>query len=287
MEVKIMQSESIYKSPEGEQAIRELYDRGLEHWPVPWKPINLDTSCGRTFAVAWGKETAPPMVLLHGSGGNALAWMPDAVHYEKHFRVYAVDIPGEPGKSVQIRPEWTSPFYAEWLDEVLDALGIDKVILGGISLGGWTALKYALYKPERVEKLCLVCPGGIYPARFSFVLRSILYLLAGKRGQDRMKRYVFNNRPVPEGLALYMDLMAKHYRYRVGSPPVFTDVELRKITMPLFFLAGAEDVAFHSHKAGKRLERLLPHAVVKILPGEGHVLLNTGAGIMEFLTDGK
>lgn len=97
-------------------------------------------------------------------------WAGDVAAYSRQYRVYAVDLPGEPGKSAPNRPAWDGPAYAEWLEDVLDALKIEKATLLGLSQGGWAALKFAVYQPQRVEKLVLLNPAGIAPDKLSFVI---------------------------------------------------------------------------------------------------------------------
>ena len=167
-----MGTQSIYKSPAGEKAVMALYDNVLaDYWPAPYKALNIPTRHGDTFVIANGEESAPALVLLHGAGSNSAIWAGDVAVYSRQHRVYAVDLLGEPGKSASNRPAWDSPAYAEWLEDVFDALKLERAALLGVSQGGWTALKFATYQPERVAKLVLLCPGGIVPDRTSFYIR--------------------------------------------------------------------------------------------------------------------
>ncbi len=169
-----MNTPPIYKTPAGEQAVMALYDAALERWPVPCQQMTIPTRIGETFVIACGDESAPPLVLLHGAGTNSAIWAPDTVEYTRRYRVYAADLPGEPGKSTPNRPAWDGPAYAEWLANVFDALKIERAALLGVSQGGWTALKFAVRWPERVEKLALLAPGGVVSDRASF-LRALCY----------------------------------------------------------------------------------------------------------------
>jgi pimeloyl-ACP methyl ester carboxylesterase len=65
--------------------------------------------------------------------------------------------------------------YAGWLTASLDALGLRRVTLIGMSYGGWLALNYALASPERLERLVLLSPGGGFiPLARQFSLRGML-----------------------------------------------------------------------------------------------------------------
>ncbi|MBI1880768.1 MAG: alpha/beta hydrolase, partial [Chloroflexi bacterium] len=121
-----MSTQSIYKSPAGERAVMAWYDSLLARWPVPYETLNVSTRYGNTFVIVSGKESASPLLLLHGAGFNSVTWAGDVVEYSRQYRVYAVDLLGEPGKSAPSRPAWASSAYAEWLEDVLDALKIEK-----------------------------------------------------------------------------------------------------------------------------------------------------------------
>ena len=115
-----MQTQSIYKSPAGEKAIMELYEKVLADWPVPAEELYIDTSQGRTYVRASGDPGAPPLVLLHGSGSNLATWGADVVVYSRHYRFFAVDIPGEAGKSAQQRADWSGDEFTRWMDDLLE-----------------------------------------------------------------------------------------------------------------------------------------------------------------------
>jgi 4,5:9,10-diseco-3-hydroxy-5,9,17-trioxoandrosta-1(10),2-diene-4-oate hydrolase len=111
-----------------------------------------------------GRGDAETVVLLHGGGPGASAWsnfgrtMPVVA---KRFRAVMMDLPGY-GKSAA-RPV-TGHFFtvaAEALAGLLDQLNIDKVHLIGNSLGGGTALRFALNYPDQVGRLVLMGPGGL------------------------------------------------------------------------------------------------------------------------------
>jgi pimeloyl-ACP methyl ester carboxylesterase len=278
-----MGSESLYKSPAGERAVMALYDSVLAQWPAPYETLNIATRHGHTFVIASGEESAPPLILLHGAGSNSAIWAADVAEYRRHHRVYAVDLLGEPGKSAPNRPAWDSLAYAEWLEDVFDALKLEKATIIGISQGAWTALKFTTYKPERVEKLVLLCPGGVVPDRMSFLIRVVPLLLLGRWGVKRVNRLLFGNQPVPEEADEFTTLTLTHFKSRMGVLPIFSDEELQRLTMPVLLLGGAQGVLRDSEKIVARMRKLVPDLTATIIPGAGHVLLNTRAEIIPFL----
>ena len=88
-----------FKTTEGKNAVYKVYDAFLGNIRIPHEQISVDTRFGKAFAIAAGKKEAPVLVLLHGSGINSAMWIGDIEKYSEHYRVYAVDLQGEPGKS--------------------------------------------------------------------------------------------------------------------------------------------------------------------------------------------
>src|SRR5689334_25038247 len=109
-----------------------------------------------------GEPGANTVVLLHGGGPGASAWSnfgPNVPVFAKHFHVLAVDQPGY-GRSAA--GELKSHFFthaADRLAELLDELNVERVHLVGNSLGGGTAVRFALRHPDRAGRLVLMGPG--------------------------------------------------------------------------------------------------------------------------------
>jgi pimeloyl-ACP methyl ester carboxylesterase len=90
--------------------------------------------------------------------------------------------------------------------------------------------------------------------------------------------------PAARAFADYMLLVQQHYRPRRDRLPVFTDDQLRNLTMPLLAITGARDGLLDSRQTSRRLRRLLPQAAVALLPDSGHLLLGQTQRIREFLS---
>src|SRR4029077_13049439 len=111
-----------------------------------------------------GSHKGTPVVMLHGGGPGASGmsnFKNNLPVFAEHFRTLVVDQPGY-GKSD--KPEVQGnyfPFAAAALKDLLDELGIDQAHLVGNSLGGGTAVRFALDNPERAGRLVLMGPGGL------------------------------------------------------------------------------------------------------------------------------
>ncbi len=279
-----MKRETHFKSPAGEKTVMALYDDLLRRWPVSYNTHTVQTGIGATFVIACGDLATRPLLLLHGAGSNATMWIGDIAAYSAQYRVYAVDLPGEPGKSTPVRPAYNGPAYAEWLRDVLDELQIDSTAIVGISQGGWAALKFATTYPQRVNQLATIAPAGVVPNRKSFLPRALLLMLLGNWGLERLTRLLYGDEPVPEGVSEVMAVLMGNFNARRDAAPLFSDDELKQLTMPVFLAGGSKDIIFDNTASAARMQKLLPHFTANIVPGAGHTLLPTDS-ILAWMQD--
>lgn len=155
-------------STEHPTEVRQAYDRVLTGASVRSRFVELDAG-GRVHLLE--KGSGPKVVLLHGSGDSAGIFVP--LLNELHLvRALAVDRPGM-GLSdpVDLPREGYREGAVGWLDQILDALGLDTATLLGHSGGGMWALWYALAHPERVERLIVIGPPALPNTRCPLPMR--------------------------------------------------------------------------------------------------------------------
>ena len=102
--------------------------------------------------------SGPPLVWLHGEEGQR-GWLAHHARLAEHFSVWAPTLPGV-GESVL--PDWVQGVrdMSKVLLAALDAGGISRCILGGVSMGGWIAAEMASMEPGRFAGLVLAgCQG--------------------------------------------------------------------------------------------------------------------------------
>ena len=282
---------SIYKSAEGERAVGERYLEILKYWPVQNRQLRVPTREGETFIIACGDENAPPLLLLHGGMSNSAIWMGDAASWAAHFRIYAVDVIGEAGLSAPSRPPLASEAHALWLEDVMLGLSLARTSIVGVSLGGWLALDYATRRPERVESLVLLCPGGVGRQKIGIVFKTIPLRLFGQWGKRKAAELVLGRGPANPSPALqafmnFIALIHKNLRPRLVKLPRFSDDALRRLTMPVLAILGGKDVLLDSAETKARLEQNVPQAKIRYLPEAGHFIPAQREAIQEFLLTG-
>lgn len=113
----------------------------------------------------WLEEsgTGPPLLLLHGFTGSTKTWERFVVRLQPFFRVFTIDLPGH-GRTNITEPV-TMEEFCEDLALLLKWLSIKKVHLVGYSMGGRTALTFAMIYPDLVASLILesASPGLVSP----------------------------------------------------------------------------------------------------------------------------
>jgi pimeloyl-ACP methyl ester carboxylesterase len=279
---------SLYRTEAGAQLIAQRYQEFLKFWPRPNRQLHVATRYGDTFVVTCGTDDLPPLLLLHGAGSNSAMWIADAAAWSTRYKLYAIDMIGEPGYSAESRPPLKSDAYALWLDDVLQGLRIDRFSMVGISLGGWLAIDYATRRAARVERLVLMVPAGIGRQRWSMLFKILPLLLLGDWGRKKALQIVIGPAPAnsAEGHQPYRDFMLlvqHHFRARMERIPVFTDAALQQLRMPLLTILGGQDVILDSAETKQRLQRNVPHAEIRYLPEQGHGVFGVRGAILEFL----
>ena len=107
-------------------------------------------------------QTGSPILLLHGGGYDSasLSYGPSIEPISRSHTVFAPDWPGY-GESDKPDTSYTTEYYVTFLGHLMDALGLEKASLIGISMGGAISLGFSLHSPQRVEKLVLVDSHGL------------------------------------------------------------------------------------------------------------------------------
>lgn len=237
--------------------------------------------------VGQGAET---VVMLHGSGPGASGWANFNRNIEPltsaGYRVILMDCPGWSKSDPIVCRGSRSDLNALALKGLLDALDLDRVHILGNSMGGHTAVAFALANPQRVGKLVLMGGGTGGASPFTPMPTEGIKLLNGLYREptiDNLKKmmnvFVFDASSLTEELfqTRLDNMLARrdHLENFVASlaanPKQFPDFSprLHEISAPTLVVWGRED-RFVPMDAGLRLLAGLPNAQLHVFNRCGH-----------------
>lgn len=244
----------VYRSKKAGDNIIRTYDELLNQWKVPIKELMVPTSYGSTHVIVTGKEGGEPLLMFHGVGDDAaLMWIYNAKAMGEHFKLYAVDTIGGPGKSIMGENYSANFDDVIWIDEIMNHFNLKKSSMIGVSHGGYLVQLYTLYRKERIDKaICLSAsvPIGRMGSPVKTMIKIFLpeALFPSKRNVLKLLRKLSGNH-----VEVFTDnsLILEHYRWllkgfnnmammyhKVRS---FTDDEVGQIRDKIFYLVGLED----------------------------------------------
>jgi len=246
----------------------------------------LDAGGVRTRYLRAGDPAKPVLVLLHGSGGHAEAYVRNLAAHAEHFWTWSVDMLGhgytdKPGHPLEIA------HYVAHLMDVLDAIGAQQASISGESLGGWVAARAAIDHPDRVQRLVLNTAGGSQ-ADPEVMKRIIALSMAAVENPDWETVQARIKWLMADKSKGYDDIVAS--RQRIYRLPGFIDAmrdimalqdpEIRarnllgpgdygKITAPTLVVWTSDDPTADVEE-GKRIASMIPGARFELMPGCGH-----------------
>ncbi len=239
------------------------------------KPETITVAGKPTVLMHAGEGT--PFVYLHSTLGESALWLPFYQSWAKQFRVLVPTHPGF-GKSGGFDQIDTIEDMAFHYLEMFDDLGLDEVVLGGVSLGGWIAAEFAVRWPERVKRLWLADAPGLWvedePLGDLFRImqdRQKLRELLFHDPHSYMANLVIQDDPDEEKmLAGYQALtvLARLVWERPYDPKLAG--RLHRVQCPTLLVWGAND-RLVPPAYGEAYKKYLPQAELKLIADCGHM----------------
>jgi pimeloyl-ACP methyl ester carboxylesterase len=267
---------SIYKNEELKRRCMFLYENALRHWPIPFEEINEKTNFGTTHIIACGNKQSPPLLLLHGQWATATMWSSMIRDLSKNHRVYAIDQIDDIGKSILTRKIIDRADYGRWLLEVLSNLGIEDTSIIGLSYGGYLAAYLATIAPEKVNRLCLLCPGlpllGSPMKEWAFHGMPMILFPTRKTAEwlvQGMSIYGYQKGNLEQEQLIEGILCL---RSRIPIRPTIQPEELSSFHMPVLLLIGEKETMYEPFTAITRARQFVPHIQAELIPNAGHML---------------
>ena len=253
---------------------------------VPFSQGYLNAGGVRTRYLHAGDPGLPALMLLHGSGGHAEAYVRNLEAHAEHFSTWSIDMLGhgytdKPGHLLEVR------HYVDHLMAVLDEIGAGRARISGESLGGWVAARAAVDHPDRVERLVLNTAGGSQAdpevmkriitlsmaaaenPTWETVQARITWLMADKsKGYDDLvasRQRVYRQRDFVPAMRDIMALQDPDIRARNLLGPA----EYGAITAPTLVLWTSDDPTADVSE-GRRIASMIPGARFEVMAGCGH-----------------
>jgi 3-oxoadipate enol-lactonase len=223
---------------------------------------------------------APPLVLVHGIGADGRMFDPVV---ERLGDTYVVvwNLPGYGGKPLD--GPLTFPALAETLAADLDALGIDRAVLLGHSIGGMVVQELAATFPERVCALILSATTAVFGSRDGSFQREFVRARLGPLDAGRTMAEVaaetaprlVGSAAAPEAAPAIVKLMSEvpeaTFRAAVACLVTFNRrAELARIAVPTLMIAGEEDTNAPL-KAMTRMAEVVAGSRLEVLRRTGHL----------------
>lgn len=266
---------SIYASPEVKAQFLAIYDAKMAEWPVPYEDIFLDTEYGVVHVIASGPEDAPPMLLLHASGVSGWSWKFNVADFSQDYRTYAIDLIGDAGKSEFANLTHilkTRQDQADLYADICDKLGLEKVYVVGASEGGFIGSNFALYYPERVEKLALLGPMGYAGATETVTRIMLTQFFPLKQVQESMLHWAFGDGPeLNEEVGEWFRLFVTQTVPQKVAPLPLPAAQRQSLSLPVLFVFGKGDNLVGDPEAARALVQDMPDVRVAVVDA-GHLM---------------
>ena len=251
------------------------YDKTLGQWGINYKELYITTSHGIAHVIVSGPKNAEPLVLFHGMNASSTMWYPNAKALTKDYRIFAIDLLTEPGKSYKTADFKNLEEITRWNQEVLWALKLNSFHLIGASRGGWLAVDLALKKQNDIKSITLLSPAQtfIWIRPSTNLLKNVINVFSPKEKQ--VERSL-------ETMSSNVGNIDKSYlkQYKIGvkndSLPKFmlqmtpfSKIDLQSLKMPVLVLIGDNDI-INNEKTVRMAQRDLARGQGEVISNAGH-----------------
>lgn len=217
-----------------------------------------------------------PVVLLHGWTADATEWRPVAERLARRWRVVLPEHRGHGRSEMPPDGRFTVEEMARDLAALLDRLAIPRCVLGGHSMGGMVAQRFALMFPERVERLILSATSAKTTAgpRMAFLARfnGLLLLIATRAATGVNIRLAYHH-AIPETVARHLATDPRAIRGAYGALLRHNALrEAGRIRVPALVVCGTKDRLL-PWRMGQKLAEGIPGAKLVVIEGGSHELM--------------
>ena len=213
--------------------------------------------------------SGPPVLITHGFGSSTKAWEGQAETLSDAYRIITWDMRGHAGTDSPVDPaQYSEAATVDDMAAILDHLGIEKAVIGGLSLGGYMSLAFNLKYPERVRALMLFDTGPGYNNPKGREAWNETAFKRAERFEQKGLDALGQGAEVRISVHRSAEGLAKAAR---GMLAQFNDSVIRsldQIEVATLVLVGANDEPFLG--ATDYMANKIPGATKVVIPGAGH-----------------
>ena len=240
------------------------------------------TAAGFGAGLAYEERGAgTPIVLIHGHPFDRRMWRPQLDALSDEFRLVAPDLPGY-GASPARGETMTMRALADTVVELLDAIGIERALVVGLSMGGLVAMEIGLGWPERASGLVLAATTAAPVTREEAATRRAVAADMEANGMlgvalDMAARlFGARARRDPAVVGAVFEMMISANPSGAGAAlrgraerPDYASL-LLSVRAPVLVITGDED-SYSTAEVTDQLVAALPAPQVVLLEGSGHL----------------
>lgn len=251
----------------------QAYDTLLSRYEIAVQDHWIHTDLGKVHVIETGNPEGKSVVMLHAAGCSAAEWYGNFELLGQKFHLFAVDTPGDAGKSELTHEPGNIADYNQSLLKVLDTLHLNRPILLGHSIGGFFATGFAIAYPERLEKLVLLSPVATHvPIRWylKLMLKFTGRPGTGPHAVKTLKLQAFKGFEPEPLFARLMEYVRNYCTVQMLFPYVYSAKELSGISAPVFLIVGTKEPLCHYKRSVKLAREKIPQVRITILDNTGH-----------------
>lgn len=255
----------------------DAYRVGMATLP-PFELFDVPTTFGTVRAYRFaGPDTGAPVLLLPGRNASTPMYRTNIEPLLKHRTVYGLDLLGEAGLSVQHKRVRDAPDQAQWLDETLAGLELEKAHLLGVSMGGWTAANCAVHRPARIASITLLDPVFTFTGvPVKAILASVALFAPGvpEQWRRRVQSWIAGGADIEaaETEAALISAGSTDFTLHTPMPKLFTDEQLRGVDVPVLALIAGRSVMLDPTRAVERARELLVNGQIELWSDASHAI---------------
>lgn len=264
-----------FRSLESQKEYFDAYEESVKLISFPITEKYITTTFGDSHVICSGDEGNPPLVLLHAASCGSPIWYKNIPFWSKYFRVYAIDLIGESSKSILAKKLETAYDNAKWLDETLAGLGVGKVVICGLSIGGWNAANYAGFYPQNVRKLIMLSPVQTFAKMYNSFFIKIMKM-GFRPTRKNVENYIGwgseKEEPLPDSIINQFTISVMNMNSNASSPRWLKKEHLLNLKMPVLLIFGENEFAFSIQKAAKRAKCVISNLELQVVEEASHLI---------------